>query len=196
MKKIQAWHFIHNRTLRFTHNDKENVRIRKGQTLHVEPPLEMCSHGLHASINPLDALRYYNNGDPITVCRVELWGTMIKGDDKICAEFRKVLWHADCTNTLHLFACWCAEETLKLVDKPDPRSVAAIEVKRKWVDGKATDDELAAAGAAAWAAARDAAWDAAWAAARATAWDTASDAQNHQLIHMLKELSTRKGVNS
>ena len=205
MKRILAWHFIADRTLRFPHNGKENIRIRKGQTLHVKPPLVMCHHGLHASINPLDALGYYDCGEPITVCRVELWGETITGNNKLCAEYRKVLWYADCTKTLHLFACWCAEQALKLVDVPDPRSVAAIEVKRSWIDGKATDNELAAASAAAWVAAssaaawdaasaaaraaaraaasaaawdaaRDAAWDAAWAAARDAAWDAARDA--------------------
>ncbi len=81
--------------------------------------------------------------------------------------------------TLHEFACRCAERALSCVGNPDPRSRAAIAVKRAWVRGEATDDELAAAGdaagaaawAAAWAAAGDAAWDAAGAAAWAAAWD-------------------------
>lgn len=62
---------------------------------------------------------------------------------------------------LHEFACRCAEDALKLVDKPDPRSVAAIVAKRAWLRGDISDGELyaasAAASAAAWAAARDAA---------------------------------------
>jgi hypothetical protein len=81
---------------------------------------------------------------------------------------------------LHEFACRCAEEALKLVDKPDPRSIAAIETTRKWLRGEATDKEWAAARDAArdaaWAAARAAAWDAAWAAARDAAWAAARDA--------------------
>lgn len=60
---------------------------------------------------------------------------------------------------LHEFACDQAEKALSLTDNPDPRSVAAIEVKRRWIRGEATDDELDTA--------RDAAWDAAWAATRA-----------------------------
>lgn len=61
---------------------------------------------------------------------------------------------------LHEFACRCAEQALALVDTPDPRSVAAVAAKRAWLRGEATDDELAAAQAAAWDAAHDAAWDA------------------------------------
>lgn len=52
---------------------------------------------------------------------------------------------------LHEFACRCAEEALKLVDNPDPRSVAAIAAKRSWMKGEISGAELAAA--------RDAAWD-------------------------------------
>ena len=79
--------------------------------------------------------------------------------------------------TLRLFAVWCAREALKLVDSPDPRSVAACEVAERYANGQATRDELSAAGAAAlaaawaaWAAAGAAAWPAAWAAAWASAW--------------------------
>ena len=94
--------------------------------------------------------------------------------------------------TLHLLACSFAERALRRERKdgrePDKRSWDAICVKRRWVAGKATDEELAAAGAAAWAAARAAAgaaardadsaaaWAAAWAAAGAAAWDAAGAA--------------------
>lgn len=71
---------------------------------------------------------------------------------------------------LHEFACRCAEWALSLVNAPDPRSVEAIRVKRRWMAGEATDDERSAAWAAAWGAARSAAWAAAWAAMRSAAW--------------------------
>lgn len=38
------------------------------------------------------------------------------------------------------------------IDNPDPRSINAIAVKRRWIAGEATDAELADADAAAWAA--------------------------------------------
>ena len=90
---------------------------------------------------------------------------------------------------LHEFACRCAEEGLKLVDSPDPRSVAAVEAKRKWLKGEITDSELAAARDAAWAAA-DAAW-AAWAAAdaaRDATYDAAYYAAQENQIKILREL--------
>ena len=78
---------------------------------------------------------------------------------------------------LHEFACRCAEYALSFVESPDPRSIAAIEAKRKWLRGEITDAELDAASAAARAAARAAVMDdaryAAWAAARIAAQDVA-----------------------
>ena len=50
-----------------------------------------------------------------------------------------------------LYAVWCARRVQHLMT--DQRSIAAIEVVQRFADGEATDDELAAARAAAWAAA-------------------------------------------
>ena len=169
---IQAWHFMRgDRKLQFTHNNERGVKIRKGQTLTVEPPLGMCYNGLHASIKPLDALGYCppeRKREGLVICRVELSGQIKHEDNKLCAERRKVLWWARCENVLHEFACLCAEDALALIDSPDPRSAAAIKAKREWVKGVISDEQLAAA--------REAAKDAAWAAAGAAAREAAKDA--------------------
>ena len=85
-------------------------------------------------------------------------------------------------------ACRCAEDALSRIDGPDSRSIHAIVVKRRWIAGEATDAELAAARAAAWAA-QTAAWAAAWAAETATwaAAETARNAQVDMLTQMLRE---------
>ena len=72
---------------------------------------------------------------------------------------------------LHEFACRCAEYALSFVESPDPRSIAAIEAKRKWLRGEITDAELDAA----WGEARDAAHDTAMYAARIAARVAAQD---------------------
>ena len=81
---------------------------------------------------------------------------------------------------LHEFACRCAEYALSFVDNHDPRSIAAIEAKRKWLRGEITDKEL------------DVAWDAAWDAARAAAcdaaWDAVWDAAWEHELEILREL--------
>jgi hypothetical protein len=70
--------------------------------------------------------------------------------------------------SLRLIAVRCAREVQHLMK--DQRSIDALDVAERYANGEATDDELAAARAAAWAAAgaaardaRDAARDAAWA---------------------------------
>ena len=107
----------------------------------------------------------------------------VSAQDKLWSVLREEFIDAP---ILHEFACRCAEYALSFVDNPDPRSIAAIDAKRKWLRGEIKDKELRAARAAArdaaWAAARDAAraaaWDAAWDAAWAAAWAAANAAAN------------------
>ena len=88
---------------------------------------------------------------------------------------------------LHLFAIWCFEKIAQPIWEKyypnDNRPQEAIRIKKLWLEGKATIEELEAtgeaareaAGAAAWAAAGAAAWAAAWAAWEA-AWAAAAAA--------------------
>jgi hypothetical protein len=59
--------------------------------------------------------------------------------------------------TLRLFAVGCARKVQHLMK--DQRSIDALDVAERYANGNATEDELSAAGLAAWAAAWDAAWD-------------------------------------
>lgn len=101
----------------------------------------------------------------------------VSAKDKLWSVLRKEFIDAP---ILHEFACRCAEYALSYVDNPDPRSIAAIKAKRKWLRGEITDKELAAE----W----DAARAAAWAAARAAAWDAARAAATEHEIEILREL--------
>ena len=131
-----------------------------------------CKAGLHASIDPFDALRFAPG--PM-LHRVECSGQIIKhGGDKIVCRQRTIVASIDATALLRRFACDQAIEALR---------IAAITPPQIVTDYLRTADESIrdAAWAATWAAARDAAWDAArdaaraavWAAARGDAWDAA-----------------------
>ncbi len=187
------WHFIADNRLR-----DGSPPAQPGETEHWDGPVVLCESGLHACPRALDALSYAPSGKTSQVRLVTLGGTVVRGDDKAAASERPILASADCTRALHEFGLWCAEQVRHLMT--DERSTHALDVKRKWLDGQATDDELSAArdaawdaagdaagdaaraaawaavGAAAWGAARDAAKDAAWDAARAAAWNVAWDA--------------------
>ena len=112
--------------------------------------------------------------------RREHWSAMdilelenIPAADRLWAVLREELIDAP---ILHEFACLCAERALSRIENPDPRSLRAIEVKRAWLRGKATDEELTAAWAAALAARH-----ATWAAAEAAAQDAALAARHAAL---------------
>ena len=181
-----AWHFL-NEDERLGYGRRSKVHV--DQTLRRDPAkLALCSYGLHASVRPIDALKYAPG--PV-VCRVRLGGTIIEDGDKCVASRRTVLWMANAERELRLFACWSVRNT-PLADGrtvwdllADKRSQTVVEVAERYADGLATVEELDAARDAA----RDAAWDAAWAAARAAdrdaAWDAARDAQNAQLEAVL-----------
>ena len=125
----------------------------------------------------------------------------VSAQDKLWSVLREEFIDAP---ILHEFACRCAEYALSFVESPDPRSIAAIVAKRKWLHGGITDAELDSAHyaamyaardavlAAAQDAARDAAWAAAWASARAAARDVATDAARdaamEHKVEILREL--------
>ena len=176
-----AWHFL-SEDKRLGYDDGRLVEV--GQTLECKGYPVLCDNGMHGSVRLIDALRYASG--PI-VCRVEIEGDVIEGDDKLCGRRRTVLWMLDATQILHEFACACAEDALALVEQPDARIVEVIAAKRKWLDGKITYEELDSAWSAAWIAAQDAAWgervaaSAALAAARAAAEEAAPAARSAAL---------------
>lgn len=202
MSDILGWHFAH--VDGTPAHGRLPEPVATGAVFEVAPPLIMCKRGLHASVMAIDALKYAQG--PL-VSRVRCSGEILEQDDKLCCSSREHLWVVDATRTLHEFALEVAEGALtrerEAGREPDERLWAALEVKRRWLAGAATEEALAAA----WAAARDArdaasaaasaARDAAsaaawWAAARAAAWDAARDAQNARLEGMLMALEPQE----
>jgi hypothetical protein len=126
------------------------------------------------------------------IFEVEVGDEIVHADDKSVVRTCRLT--RECTGwderTARLFACDCAEHVLYLYEAqyPDDRPRKAIEVARRYAEGKAAVEELtdvrdaaeaarAAAGAAAVDAAGVAAVDAAWAAAVDAAWDAAGEAR-------------------
>jgi len=190
---MKAWHFLRNDGKLRDGSQPPKV----GETLIYDGKLEMCKSGLHASIKPLDALRYAP-GD--IICRVNLGGVIIKADDKLLGSERTILWQYNAEPVLRHFARQCALDVIHLWQAPDvviqylktgdeSLRVAAWDAASDWA--AARDAARAAAWDAAWAAAWDAAraaasdWVAARDAARAAARVAARDAQNRRLYKYL-----------
>ena len=167
-----AWYFsAADRRLRYG----DGREIKAGVTHEFDGTPALCQRGLHASIDPLQALDYAPG--PV-IWRVRLSGMIVRGDDKLVATRRTYLWGYDATEVLHAFARKCA---LDVIDKWDAPAVV-----REYLE---TGDESkrAAVRAAVRSAAREAAWaavrDAAWEAAREAAWE----AQNKRLLQMIRK---------
>ena len=149
-KTVLAWHFVKD-----DGTNRDGIKEKIGQWYKVEGEIVPCQRGLHGSVRPLDALEF---APGLILRRTEHRGTIVEhNDDKIASSERRALWQIDATKLLHLFACWAAENALKDAKVTDERCWKAIKIKRQWLGKKATDEELAAASAAARAAARAAA---------------------------------------
>jgi hypothetical protein len=162
----------------------------------IEGDLVPCKNGYHLC----------REGDLLTwlgpaIFAAEYRGERVDAEDKIVVRearlLRRLNWNE---RTARLFACDCAERVLPIFEREypndkrprnaietvlpifereypnDKRPRNAIETARRYANGEATDEELAAARDAVWAAAWAAAWDAARAAARDAAWAAARDA--------------------
>jgi hypothetical protein len=154
--------------------------VTVGLSLTVAPPIVLCERGLHGSERLIDALGYASSS---ILTRCSYSGEIVRGDDKLAASERTVVWVGNIGQILHEAACHFAEVALRGVKNPDPRSIAAIAAKRAFMQGEITAEELSAARSAArsaaWsAAARSAAaWSAAWSAAESAAWSAESAAR-------------------
>lgn len=71
--------------------------------------------GLHASLHPLDALQYAPGE---ILCRVEMGGDIVYGDDKLVATERTVIAMGDATEMLRKFSRLCALDVIHLWDAP------------------------------------------------------------------------------
>jgi len=167
--EIIGWWFAASGEL--PHGDGRKVVI--GETLTVKGKIVPCRWGLHASVDPFDALQYAPG--PL-LYKVRLSGKIVPNDnDKHAASERTAIAKRDSTQMLRAFARKVALSVIHLWDAPT--------IVREYLE---TGDESkkAAAGNAAWAAAGNAAWaaagddagDDAWAAARAAARAAAGDA--------------------
>ncbi|MBK7406408.1 MAG: hypothetical protein IPJ41_17850 [Phycisphaerales bacterium] len=179
-----AYHFVGNNL-----RDGRNIPP-DGEWLEHSGPLFLCESGLHASVDPFDALTFAPGS---TLCLVEVDGDIVEGDDKLVCRRRKIIARIDAGPLLREFARWCALQVIDLWDSPkvvrdyletgdEAIRAAARDAARTAAWSAAGEVALAAARAAAGAAAdaaRAAAWSAAGAAravARTGAWSAARDA--------------------
>jgi hypothetical protein len=104
-QKVLAWHFTSD-TLR----DGRPVPA-VGVTLTHKGPVAQCESGLHASKNLVDCIGYAPYGSTL-LHRVELWGDVNEGNDKLVARNRRIIATIPATDFLREFAREVALEAL------------------------------------------------------------------------------------
>ncbi len=164
---MKAWHFLKD-SGQAQHGRLGIIKV--GKTYKVKGTPIPCERGLHASKRIIDALQYAEGS---LLCRVEMGGEIAEETDKVCAQERTVIWMMDISTILHNFACNEAERALLAQPTRDPRSMEAIRVKRLWIKGRATEDQLSAAHWAADSAARSIAHSSAHSSAYSSAYSAA-----------------------
>jgi len=160
-------------------------------TEHIDK-IEICESGYHAITKPhlIDWLE-----DEIHI--VEFDGEVDGGGGKVVGHRARLIHKFDTWNerTKRLFACDCAQRTLKIFEAQypkDERPRNAITVARRFANGKATKEELAAATRGAWDAADSTADSAARAAADSAAWNAATSAWQAARTSRLALLAEKK----
>src|ERR1044072_735627 len=134
-EKISAYWFA--ASDRLPHGD--NRLIVTGETHSVKGEIVLCENALHASRDPFDALQYAPGP---YLYRVNCWGDISEGNDKIGARYREYVDMRDATNMLRRFARERALSVIHLWDAPD--------VVRKYLETGDEEIRLAAASAAAY----------------------------------------------
>ena len=142
---------------------------------------QACKSGYDALVASLP--EGHGDDDPISLLHIL---EKSRGFGDAIWAFRAATDQPEAERVERLFACDCAEHVLHLFEEKlseDTRPRLAIETARRFANGEATRQELAAAwdaavsaAYAAWDAARTAAWNAAGAAAGAATWNAAWNA--------------------
>jgi len=152
----------------------------------IDGELEPCDNGYHLC-RKKHLVKWLNT----EIYEAEYRGEILRAHNKVVVREARLVRRVETwtARTARLFACDCAERSLKYADKMSVNTlISTIDTARRFANGDATREDLAAAGDAAWAAARaaagaaaraaarDAAWAATWAAARDATWAAARDA--------------------
>lgn len=164
MEKIKSaapvfvWHFVGD-------NLRDSSPIPKdGEWLKFNGKLILCSQGLHASLDPFDALEYAPGA---TLCRVQVRGKIIYGTNKLVATERMIVCRMNATELLRYFARMQALSVAHMYDTPE----VIIDYLMTGDEGLRGAARVSARGDT-WSAARNSAWEA----AGATSWEAAGAA--------------------
>jgi len=107
-RRILAWHYCR-ADRRLGYGDGRKIRV--GETLSVEGKPMLCVWGLHASRIPLRDWCYAAGN---IACRVQVWGSVRFGRDKLVGQHRKCLAMVNATRIISEWRRWCRRRPLAM----------------------------------------------------------------------------------
>ena len=143
----------------------------------IDGELEPCDNGYHLC-RKKHLVKWLNT----EIYEAEYRGEILRAHNKVVVREARLVRRVETwtERTARLFACDCAERSLKYADKMSVNTlISTIDTARRFANGDATREELNAAWSAAWSAAEiaaSAAWSAAEIAAESAAWRAAESA--------------------
>ena len=181
MKTIKGYKFIQKNMA----SKNGDCRWKLKEWKKFDGELKMCSQGFHASLTPLDSLKYIY-GDMWFVA--EARGKILKDDDKFAASEMRLAEEIPVKKVLCWFAIACARRSLKYWDKKypnDKRPLKSIEAAEIYLKNPNTGNlnelkNAESAARSAWSAARSA-WS-----AESAAWSAEIKWQNEILLKLIK----------
>jgi hypothetical protein len=121
----------------------KGIAMHAGETWAAGGPATPADWECSGSVRALDALQYASG--PMA-CRVVLWGEVTQTPFEIFATKCTCLWLADASYVLHEFALRIASSYLRQMQNTghqiDPLCWTALDVKKGWLHGQATDTRV------------------------------------------------------
>lgn len=132
------------------HPDSHHA-LRVGDTLSIDgqivnPPDLRSETALHAFEFATYALRNaipHRNEQHFVLCRMELWGDIVKAETLASARHRKLLGVVPSYRTKYIVLDWAYQCAFRALSserdegrEPDSRGWAALDAVRKWLDGR------------------------------------------------------------
>lgn len=149
---VPGWHFVgedhrlfrsHGTTRRRFGHRRRKVLMYPGMTLRVQPPVQLCVHGLHFSPRIMDAAVFARSS--FVLCRVVGWGNAQRTYNKVAAQYRKVLWMADVEPTVREVLAACVRDQIRRAGWRASWRFEAVDAfemghtTTKWIDRAAKD---------------------------------------------------------
>lgn len=151
-EKIIGWHFLP-ASMCLLNDDNRLALV--GETLSVSgkiayrPNPNKGESGLHCSTEIIDTLSYTPALRAAVMCRVEVWGDIVRYKNQVAGRHRKLLWYVPMNKTIQIIMEWalnCAYAALRAETQvtltTDTISAYVLGEIQNWLNGNSNRNRL------------------------------------------------------